>query len=102
MAPIRDYVKFLRQSGRMLDKYGLNGAEFERARLHNDIFLAAGFRDTKWGSARKTAAWFETMYRQPLFVNDPDIGYDESLVEFKRALDDALCDYLDGGLCETL
>lgn len=92
LVDIMNYVNFLRGSSILAKRYGLQGYEDERARLHNKIFLAAGFSDTRWGTARKTAAWFETMSKCT-FRFDEDIGFDQDLVDFKRALDDELSEY---------
>jgi hypothetical protein len=88
MSVIYEYVDHQLRSKTRLKALGYSGYEYERARLHNNIFLAAGFTDTRWGTARKTAAWFATMgYRDTSMRNDPDIGYDAELVKFNSELD---------------
>jgi len=89
---IMNYVNFLRGSNILANRFGVQGYDDERSRLHNKIFLSAGFKDTRWGTARRTASWFETMSRISA-AKDPDIGYDQELVDFKRALDDELSEY---------
>lgn len=88
------YVNFLRGGNLLINRWGIQGYEDERARLHNKIFLAAGFKDGRWGTARKTAAWFETMVGSA-FINDPDIGFDQELVDFNAALKNLICEFVD-------
>ena len=84
---ITDYCNFIRGSTILLKRYGFQGYEHERARLHNKIFNAAGFPDTRWGSARKTVAWFQTIGNDSSMKNDPDVGYDESIIIFHEKLE---------------
>lgn len=94
MAEFMAYVNFQRGGGLLINRFGIQGYEDERARLHNKIFLAAGFKDTRWGTARKTAAWFSTMVGSTM-VDDPDIGFDQELVDFDQAIKDLVCEFLD-------
>ena len=92
---IVDYCNHLRGSRIIAKRMGIEGYEYERQRLHNRIFLAAGFKDTQWGTARRTAAWFGTMtFRDK--GDFEDIGYDPELVKFKEDLDVVVGDILDG------
>ena len=84
---ITDYCNFIRGSTILLKRSGYQGYEHERARLHNKIFNAAGFPDTRWGSARKTVAWFQTIGNDSSMKNDPDVGYDESIIIFHEKLE---------------
>jgi hypothetical protein len=86
---IYEYIDHHVRSVTRVKQLGYEGYDTERARLHNAIFNAAGFSDTRWGSARKTANWFSTM-RGSSMVNDPDIGYDEELVMFSEKLEDVI------------
>lgn len=80
------YVNFLRGASIQAKRLGVQSYEDERARLHNRLFLVAGFRDTKWGTARKTACWFATFDQEMIKLAD-DVGFDQELVDFSRALD---------------
>ena len=84
---IAEYCDFIRDSKIIAKRLGWGGYEHERARLHNRIFNVAGFPDTKWGSARKTAAWFQSIGDDSSMKNDPDVGYDESIIIFHEKLE---------------
>jgi hypothetical protein len=86
---IINYVNFLRGSHIIAKRMGIQSFEYERARLHNKIFHSAGFKDTKWGTARKTAAWFETMTFRDTSMKK-EVGYNKDLVDFKDALDNVI------------
>jgi len=86
MNVITDYCNFIR-GDILVKRYGIQGFEWERQRLHNRIFLAAGFKSTRWGTPRKTAAFFGTFHLKDLMKEDPDVGYDEDLVIFHEELE---------------
>ena len=83
---ITDYCNFIRGDV-LVKRYGIQGFEWERERLHSRIFLAAGFKPTRWGTPRKTAAFFGTFHCKDLMKEDPDVGYDEDLVIFHDELE---------------
>ena len=86
---VDEYIEHIIRSHARVRHLGFSGYEYERARLHNAVFLAAGFKDTRWGTARKTAAWFSTMTpADSRMRTDPDIGYDDNLVQFSEKLDE--------------
>jgi hypothetical protein len=92
LVPVRDlvnYANFLRGSSIFAKRLGVEAFDQERARLHNKIFNAAGFKDTQWGTARKTAAWFSTMTFRDTSMK-ADAGFDQALVDFKDALDEVI------------
>lgn len=88
MDVVYEYVDHILRSKTRLKTLGYSGYEHERARLHNNIFIAVGFTDTRWGAARKTAAWFSTFGSDDnSMARDPDVGYDPELVRFNTDLD---------------
>jgi predicted AAA+ superfamily ATPase len=90
---ITDYANFLRGSRILVRRYGYQGYEDERARLHNKIFNDSGLADTRWGSARKTAHWFESLVGTSM-VNDPYIEYNQELVDFDLELEGYISEVL--------
>lgn len=91
--PVEDlanYANHLRGAPIIAKRMGLEAYDQERTRLHNKIFNAAGFKDTRWGNARQTAYFFASMNTFRDAAMREEAGYDQNLVDFNEALDEVI------------